>query len=87
MTLVRFGPTRTITRDGDNYRITITPPKFMGGHTVNVMLTPSQMAGYFLWQGGGELIQNALPDLSDDDREKLLSGLDQAAFNRLFPKD
>jgi hypothetical protein len=86
--LVRFGPYRTIVpQPGGGYRIGITPPKFMGGRTVSVMLTEQQFAGYLRWQRGEGLIQECLPDLSADDCEKLMSGLDRAARKRLFPKD
>jgi hypothetical protein len=85
--LVKLGPVRTIVSQvGGGYRIEITPPKFMGGVTVSVALTEQEFAGYLRWQRG-EPIQWCLPDLSADDREKLLTGLDQATFNRLFPKE
>jgi hypothetical protein len=75
-----------MSQPGGGYRIDITPPKFMGGRTVTVMLTEEQFVGYLRWQRG-ELIQECLSDLSEDDREKLMSGLDRAALNRLFPED
>jgi hypothetical protein len=87
LTLTRLGPYRAIIPQPDGgYRIDITPPKFIDSHTVSVMLTEQQFNGFLRWQRG-EPIQWAMPDLSADDREKLLTGLDQAAFDRLFPKD
>jgi hypothetical protein len=36
------------------------------------------------WQGG-ELIQNAFPDMSMSDRELLISGTHPACWDKLFP--
>lgn len=40
-------------------------------------------AEYFKWKAG-ELIQRAMPKLSDNDRETLLSGLCPECWNKLF---
>jgi hypothetical protein len=39
--------------------------------------------GYFKWQDG-ELIQNAMPELNDDQREQLLTGICPPCWERLF---
>jgi len=39
--------------------------------------------GFTRWQSGA-LIQVALPDLSPDDREFLISGITPAAWNQIF---
>lgn len=39
-------------------------------------------AGYVAWCGG-ELIQRALPGLSADDREKLMTGYDSKCWNAI----
>lgn len=63
------------------WRIHVTPPAFMmGGKTVTVDLNPDQYQRYLLWRESRVLIQNALPELSLSEREKLMSGLDDAAF-------
>lgn len=38
------------------------------------------------WQEG-ELIQNCFPDMSEGDREILISGTHPACWNQLFPKE
>jgi hypothetical protein len=38
------------------------------------------------WQGG-ELIQNAFPDMSVSDRELLISGTHPACWDKLFPEE
>jgi hypothetical protein len=42
--------------------------------------------GFERWQAG-ELIQNAMPELSADDREQLISGTCGACWDRLFPSE
>ncbi len=42
--------------------------------------------GFIAWQGG-ELIQNALPALSDDQRELLISGTCPKCWNAMFPPE
>lgn len=39
--------------------------------------------GYLRWKRG-ELIQDALPNLSIEDREKLITGYDQQCWDALF---
>jgi hypothetical protein len=75
-------PTREEEPHGENYLVTITPPAFMGGEPQKVILTPDQFARYLTWKDRGVLIQNALPDLSPSDREKLMSGLDDEGFKK-----
>lgn len=43
-------------------------------------------AGYEAWQAG-EFIQNALPTLSADEREQLVSGSHGSCFDNAFPED
>jgi len=42
--------------------------------------------GYHAWKQG-ELIQIALPELSAEDRELLISGTCDVCWNMLFPED
>lgn len=44
------------------------------------------MKGYRLWQAG-ELIQNAMPELSAEDREFLISGTSPNGWKKLFGDD
>ena len=46
-------------------------------------VTPEQIAR---WEGG-ELIQNVMPHLNQDEREFLISGAMPGDFERLFPDD
>ena len=43
-------------------------------------------AGWKAWRSG-ELIQDALPEVSADDRELLLSGTCGPCFDKFFPPD
>lgn len=40
--------------------------------------------GFFRWHVDGELIQNAMPELSPDVREILISGICGSCFDRMF---
>ena len=42
--------------------------------------------GFIAWQGG-ELIQNALPELDADQRELLISGICPKCWEQMFPSD
>lgn len=44
-------------------------------------------AGYRLWARRAKHIQDAMPGLSDDDRELLLSGVCGRCFDRMFKED
>lgn len=43
--------------------------------------------GYRLWKHEGKYVQDAFPELSDDDRELLISGTCKECFAALFPPD
>lgn len=43
-------------------------------------------AGYDKWQSGA-MIQDAMPELSSDDRELLISGTDPECWNKLYGAD
>jgi hypothetical protein len=54
---------------------------------VSVCLDASQYDRYCAWRLGRGMIQELLPELSDDDREKLMSGIGPADFARLTRED
>lgn len=41
-------------------------------------------SGFFKWQVEGALIQNAMPQLSPDERELLISGTCGTCFDKMF---
>lgn len=63
--------------DGDMVRLSLT----QGGYSVT-----APMAGLIRWTAG-ELIQDALPDLTLDQREFLISGLDPDEFDALSDEE
>jgi hypothetical protein len=78
-----LGPKREVTRHGDGYLIKVTPPAFAGGFKgASVFLTVDQYSRYQSWRTGKLQIQDALPDLSTDDREILMSGLGPEDWKR-----
>lgn len=46
-----------------------------------------RVSGYDAWKYGGQFIQRALPELSDDDRELLLTGTHPQCWDKLFPTE
>lgn len=52
-------------------------------HEQEIDITAEQIA---LWQGG-EYIQNAMPHLSKDDREFLMTGITKAEWDAAFGAD
>ena len=57
-----------------DYRVETQGPVCMEAHVLYVPLS-----GYTAWQNG-ELIQNAMPTLSADDRERLITGICPACW-------
>jgi hypothetical protein len=64
--------------------ISIETPKCFGcAKSSVILLTQTQLEGVKAWQAGA-LIQNALPDLSPELRETILSGWHAACFDKAF---
>ena len=53
-------------------------------HTVTLAMTDEQ---YSNWQSSGELIQNALPHLTADEREFLMTGITPQEWDDAFGGD
>lgn len=69
-----------------SYTIHITPQPAMSKVQKTLRLSERQYLGYLAWENG-QLIQDALPDLTADQRELLLTGLDAKEFNAIFPPE
>lgn len=78
-----FAPKREVTRSGDDYIVTVTPPDFMHMPARSVRLTSAQHTNYLRWRNGHGMIQDCLQDLSDDDREILQTGIGPDDFENL----
>jgi len=65
--------------------IRITPPSFVKQKApVEVHLTDEQYQRYLQWRDRKVLIQDALPDLSKEQREMLMTGLSLDSQKRMF---
>jgi hypothetical protein len=83
-----FSPTRAVAFQDDGTCIVyITPPPFMHLPRVSIRLSADQYDRYCAWRLGRGMIQELLPELSDDDREKLMSGIGPADFARITRED
>lgn len=79
-----MAPVREVAPQTDGSVIVyVTPAAFMRCPRVRVHLSREQYTRYLEWRLGHKLLQDALPDLSADEREKLISGLGPADFARL----
>lgn len=80
-------PSRTATPDREGWLISVSAPEFMHLQPQSIWLTNHQYERYCEWQNGMLLIQEALPELSGDEREILLSGIGPDDWNRLYADD
>jgi len=72
-----MAPTYTVVPDGDDYIVRVKPWVGLGDIPEGrVRLTERQHAQFLKWRDGQGMIQDMLPDLSADDRELLLTGMD-----------
>ena len=86
--MMKLGPQRTSVRAADGiWTVTVTPPPWTTFAASTVRLTPDQHARYLTWLAGDALIQDALPDLSDAEREILITGIDDEQFSAAFGED
>lgn len=77
---IGLGPTRVIKVHDGGVTIEVTPPPMFGLPMRKVSLDPDQYERYKLWSEGNMLIQQALPDLSANQREILMTGTCQEDF-------
>lgn len=77
----RLAPSRRVEKTEHGYIVFVKPPDFLGYPEVSVFLTPDQFGRYEQWQRKELLIQEALPELSDSEREMLMSGLSDEDFD------
>ncbi|MDO8683950.1 MAG: hypothetical protein Q7N50_10770 [Armatimonadota bacterium] len=82
-----FTPTRSAAKDGNMWIVTVAPPPFMNLPPQSLRLTEDQYNRYLSSLSGPLLIQEALPELTIDEREILLSGIGPADWDRMFPPD
>jgi hypothetical protein len=76
-------PTRRVERSPSGYVVYVQPPLWMELPEVSVFLTPEQYERYMKWINSQDLIQNLLPDLSDAEREMIMSGIGEEDFERI----
>jgi len=74
--MLGMGPTRQVTKlPGWNFKLTVRPPQgAKAGNGKSIVLSPAQYLKYLRWMNGRILIQDAFPELNDDEREIILNG-------------
>jgi hypothetical protein len=73
-----------IRTDGVNYQVIVTSPMSRGGE---VFMTEDQYHRFRAWLNGSKMIQDALPDLSKDEREILMTGIGPEEWNEMFKEE
>lgn len=83
-----FGPKREVEQQLDgSWKVTVSPPEFLGFKPSSIVLTADQYRRYLDWQNTGELIQVCLPELSPSQREILMTGLGDEDFHEVARDD
>lgn len=76
-----FGPTRTAVVVDDGWIVTVTPPAATGLKGNSIRLTNDQYERYMAWFDVGTiLIHHALPELTNAQREILMTGMNDEDF-------
>ena len=79
-----FAATRRVKQTETGYIVYVKPAPIMGDFPENsVFLTPEQYERYLRWCNGLAPIKQALPDLSDSEREIVMTGFDEEDFYKL----
>ena len=74
---------RVIDTDGTHVTIGVQPPKFLELPEQTLKLTTEQYRRYCFWLARGGLIQQSFPELTDDQREIIQTGIGPADFKRI----
>jgi hypothetical protein len=77
-----YAPQRREAQTSSGWDIFITPPEILDLPEAVVHLTEDQHRRYLIWRDTGALIQDVLPDLNADQRERLMTGLMNDDFRR-----
>ena len=79
-----FAATRRVEQVDGGYVVFVKPPPIIGELPErHVVLTNDQYQRYLQWREKDGMIQELLPDLSDSQREILMTGLDDAIFDKI----
>lgn len=79
-----FAATRRVEQVDGGYVVFVKPPPIIGELPErHVVLTNDQYQRYLLWREGPLMIQEALPELTPSQREILMTGLDDAIFDKI----
>lgn len=63
--------------------VVVTCTDTVMAQSAQVFLTYDQFERFKAWRSGAMLIQDALPDLADSEREIILTGMDDEAWNAM----
>jgi hypothetical protein len=80
-----FKPSYAVTHRGGLTIVTASNPVL--GTAVSVVMDADQHARFHRWLQGQGMIHEVLPDLTAEQREGLLSGIDPETWDDLFGED
>jgi hypothetical protein len=78
-----FGPSRAVYKCSEGWRVVVTPPAITKLPGASIILDDDQYERYQRWLDSRELIQHALPELTKEEREILITGIGPDDFNRI----
>jgi hypothetical protein len=81
---LRCGPAYSWREHGDKMLITVVPPEWAKmGNGASIELTADQFKRFLEWRKGEAIMEVALPELSLDQREILISGIGPDDWKKL----
>ena len=83
-----LGPKREVMKTAVGWRVRVTPPASWSQFDASTIdLTDDQYQRFLHWLHDGGLIQELLPDLSADEREILMTGINPEQWETLRDDD
>ena len=82
-----WAPKREAMKLAVGWRVRVTPPAITRFDPSEIDLTDDQYERFLKWHYLGGLIQDALPELSTDEREILQSGISPEQWKEAFGND
>lgn len=80
-----LGPTRTAEEQPNgSWLIRIIPPAWTGFKGTTITLTAGQYEGYRKWVDHELYLHEAIPALTPDEREKLMTGITPGEWQKTF---
>jgi hypothetical protein len=81
--LLGFAPSYSVDLLEGKFVVTVTPPAIASAPPVAIVMTNDEFIRFQKWRAGRVMIQDAFPEWSKAQREKLQTGLGDIHFQRM----